>query len=74
MYLVCLGTYLFLLLSPASQDVEGVLCDANMLVHDVQRPPAHPDMDRGDNKDCCQEDEEYFQSRPDAETMEKAIG
>ncbi len=50
---------------------QGVLCDANMLVPDVQQPPADPDID---SCDPCQEDEECFESRQDAGTMEQAIG
>jgi len=38
---------------------------------DVQ--PMHADADHGD-QDPCQEDEEFFESRPDAATMEEAIG
>ncbi len=39
--------------------------DANMLVPDAQQPPSDQDNDRGDNRDPCPEDEEYF-DRPDA--------
>jgi hypothetical protein len=35
----------------------------------AQQPPADQDIDRGDNRDPCPEDEEYF-NRPDAATME----
>ncbi len=41
---------------------------------DVQQPPADPDIDEGGNEDPCPEDEEFFQSRPDAAAMEEAIG
>ncbi len=45
-----------------------------MLVPDAQQPPAlaNQDNDRGDNRDPCPEDGEYF-DRPDAATMEEAI-
>jgi hypothetical protein len=33
----------------------------------------HADAEHG-NQDPCQEDEEFFESRPDAATMEEAIG
>jgi hypothetical protein len=49
-----------------------MLCDANMLVSDAQQPPADQDNDRGDNRDPCPEDEEYF-DRPDAAPMKEAI-
>jgi hypothetical protein len=49
-----------------------VLLDANMLVPDAQQPPVDQDNDRGDNRDPCQEDDEFFE-RPDAATMEEAI-
>ena len=42
-----------------------------MRMPDVQ--PMHADADHG-NQDPCQEDEEFFESRPDAATMEEAIG
>ncbi len=42
---------------PCVVGFRGVLCDANMLVPDVQQPPADPDIDRGDP---CQKDEEFF--------------
>ncbi len=44
--------------------------DANMLVPDAQQPPTDQDNDRGDP---CPEDDEFF-DRPDAATMEEAIG
>ncbi len=49
-----------------------MLRDANMQVPDAQQPPADQNNDRGDNRDPCPEDEEYF-DRLDAATMEEAI-
>ncbi len=49
-----------------------MLSDANMLVPDVQQPPADQDIGMGNKGDPCPEDEEFF-DRPDAATMEKAI-
>ncbi len=44
---------------------------ANMQVPDAQQPPADQDNDdRGDNRDPCPEDEEYF-DRPDAATINR---
>jgi hypothetical protein len=34
---------------PCCTGFQGVLRDANMLVPDVQQPPADPDIDRDDN-------------------------
>jgi hypothetical protein len=49
----------------------GARRDENMRMPDVQ--PMHADAEHG-NQDPCQEDEEFFESRPDAATMEEAIG
>jgi hypothetical protein len=50
----------------------GALSDANM--PDVEHPPtADPSCENKDNDAPCQEDEKYFKSRQDAETMEEAI-
>ena len=49
----------------------GAHSDANMRMPDVQ--PMHADAEHG-NQDPCQEDEEFFELRPDAATMEEAIG
>ncbi len=49
-----------------------MLRDANMLVPDIQQPPADQDIERGDNNDTCPEDGEIFDRLVDA-TMEKAI-
>ncbi len=49
-----------------------MLRDANILVPDAQQQPADQDNDRGDNRDPCLEDGEYF-DRQDAATMEEAI-
>ncbi len=46
-----------------------MLRDANMLLPDDQKPPADQDIDSGDNRDPCPENEEYF-DRLDAATME----
>ncbi len=56
---------------PCFTGFRGVRRDANMLVPDIQQPPADPDIDSGDP---CPEDEECFESRPDAGAMEEAIG
>ena len=49
----------------------GAHRDANMRMPDVQL--IHADDEHG-NQDPCQEDEEFFESRPDAATMEEATG
>jgi hypothetical protein len=38
-----------------------------------QQPSADPGSDEGDYNGPCPEDEELFETRPDAETMEEAI-
>ncbi len=58
---------------PCFTGFQGVQCHANKLAPDVQQPPAVPDIDRGDNKNPCPEDEQFFESRQDAETTEEAI-
>ncbi len=42
------------------------------MLPDAQQPPADQDNNRGDNRDPCAEDEEYF-DRQDAATMEEAV-
>ena len=49
----------------------GARRDENMQMPDVQT--MHADAEHG-NQDPCQEDEEFFESRLDAATMEEAIG
>jgi hypothetical protein len=39
-----------------------------------QQPQPDLDIDRGDRESPCQEDEEFFESRLDAETMEEVNG
>jgi hypothetical protein len=43
-------TYFYLISSVNTEPCFTVLCDANMLVPDVQQPPAEQDIDRGDNE------------------------
>jgi hypothetical protein len=57
---------------PCFTGFQGVLHDAKMQVPDAQQPPADQHNNRGDNRDPCSEDEEYF-DRQDAATMEEAI-
>ena len=71
-FVLVFGMYLYIPSSasePRFTGFQGVLCDANMQVPDAQQPPADQNNDRGDNRDPCPEDEEYF-NRPDAATME----
>ncbi len=41
---------------------------------DIEQPPIDQEMDKSGNNDPCPEDEEFFHARPDAATMEEAIG
>ncbi len=69
-------TYMYLNLNavPYIAGFRGALQDANMRVPDVQQQPADPGSEnKGNYNDPCPEDEEFFESRPDAETMEEAI-
>ncbi len=75
LYKYVLGMYLYIPVfssEPSFTGCQGVLRDANMLVPDVQQPPADPDICRGNKGDPCPEDEDFF-DRPDAATMEEAI-
>jgi hypothetical protein len=45
-----------------------------MRVPEFQQLPVHQDIEEGGNKDPCQEDEDFFSSRTDAETIEEVIG
>ncbi len=50
----------------------GASRDANMLQQEVQLLTAYLDNEEGGPNPCI-EDEEFFDSRPDAEDMEEAI-
>ncbi len=66
--------YLNLNAAPCITGFCGAQRDANMRVPDVKQPPADPGSENeGDYNDPCKEDEEFFESRPDAETMDEAI-
>ncbi len=56
---------------PCFTGFRGARRDANTGGPDVQQPPADPDIANGGP---CLEDEEFFDARPDAAAMEKAIG
>ncbi len=60
---------------PCFTGFRGARRDANTRVPDVQQQHANLnlDIDEGGNQDPCLEDEDFFQSRPDAATMEEAI-
>ena len=57
---------------PCITGFRGAWRDPSMLESDVQQPSAGPGSDEGDYSDSCHEDEELFDSGPDAEVMEEA--
>ena len=44
-----------------------------MLVPEVQQPSLDPGSEDGDKGEPCPEDDEFFKSRPDDQSMEEAI-
>ena len=59
---------------PCFTGFRGARRDANKRVPDIEQPPLDPEMDESGNNDPCPEDEEFFDARLDAATMEEAIG
>ncbi len=58
---------------PCFTGFRGAQRDANKWVPDIEQPPIPLEMDESGNNDPCPEDEEFFDARPDAATMEEAI-